>query len=80
MIKEAPAVLQPHCTFREEITIEDGIILKDTQIFVPTQKCKAVLNLIHEGHLGLYNCKLRAKETVYWPGLNDQFERLILNC
>ena len=33
-----------------------------------------------KGHLGLNKWKLRANETVYWPGLNDQFERLILNC
>ena len=25
-------------------------------------------------------CKLRAKETVYWPGLNEQWEDLVLNC
>ena len=25
-------------------------------------------------------CKLCAKETVYWPGLNDQLEKLVLNC
>ena len=39
-----------------------------------------ILKLIHEGHLVLTNCKLRAKETVYWPGLNDQLEKLVLNC
>ena len=39
-----------------------------------------ILKLIHEGHLGLTKCKLRAKETVYWPGLNDQLEKLVLNC
>ena len=38
------------------------------------------LKLTHEGHLGLNKCKLHAKETVYWPGLNDQLEKLILNC
>ena len=37
------------------------------------------LKFIHEGHLGLNKCKLRAIDTVYWPGLNDQLERLILN-
>ena len=36
--------------------------------------------MIHEGHLGLNKCKLRAKETVYWPGLNEQLEDLVLNC
>ena len=36
--------------------------------------------LIHEGHLVLAKCKLRTKDTVYWPGLNEDLEKLILNC
>ena len=35
---------------------------------------------IHDSHLGLTKCKLRAKQAVYWPGLNEQLEQLILNC
>ena len=35
---------------------------------------------MYEGHLGLSKCKLHAKETVYWPGLNDQLEKPVLNC
>ena len=30
--------------------------------------------------MGLNKCKLRAKETVYLPGLNEQIEDLVLNC
>ena len=60
--------------------IEDSIILQGTQIVIPAKKCEAILKLIHEGHLGLKKCRLHAKETVYWPGLNDQLERLILIC
>ena len=44
------------------------------------KKHGANLKLIHEGHSGLGKCKLRAKDTVYWPGLNDQLENLILIC
>ena len=79
-VKEVPKELQPYWTFREELTIEDGFILKGTRIVIPSMKCEAVLKLIHEGHLGLSKCKLYAKETVYWPGLNDQLDKLILNC
>ena len=78
-IKEVPSVLQSYWTFREELTIEDVIILKDTRIALPAQKHEAVLKLIHEGHLGLNKCKLHAKETVYWPGLNNQLEKMILS-
>ena len=60
--------------------VEDGIILKGTRIVIPAKKHEAVLKLIHEGHLGQNKCKLHAKETVYWPELNDQLEKLILSC
>ena len=60
--------------------MEDGIVLKGTCIVIPHEKFQAMLNLIHEGHLGLNKCKLRAKDIVYWPGLNEQLEKLVLNC
>ena len=79
-IKEVPSELQPLWTFREVLTIEDGLILKGTRIVIPSKRQDAILKLIHEGHLGLTRCKLHVKETVYWPGLNEQLEKLILNC
>ena len=66
--------------FREELTVEDGLILKGTRIVIPDKNREAIVKLIHEAHLGLNKCKLHAKETVYWPGLNDQLEKLVLNC
>ena len=59
--------------------MEDGNILKGTWIVVPHKKHPATLQLIHEGHLDLGKCKLTVKDTVYWPGLNDQLEKLVLN-
>ena len=79
-IKETPRVLHPYWTFHEELTIEDGLILKGTQIVIPCKKQEAILKQIHDSHLGLTKCKLCAKQTVYWPGLNDQLEQLVLNC
>ena len=79
-IIEVPSELQAYWTFREELAIEDGIVLKGTWIVVPHKKCEATLKLIHERHLGLGKCMIRVKDRVYWPGLNDQLEKMILNC
>ena len=79
-IREIPQVLHPYWTFCEELTIEDSLILKGTQIIIPTKKCKAILRQIHDICLGLTKCKLHSKQAVYWPGLNEQLEQLILNC
>ena len=64
----------------EELIVEDGIVLKGTHNVIPLKKCQAMLSLIHEGHLGLMKCKLRAKDIFYWPDLNEQLEKLVLNC
>ena len=79
-IKEVPQEIQKYWTFCEELTIEDSLILKGTRIVIPDAKREQILQQIHEGHLGLNKCQMHAKETVYWPGLNDQLEQLILNC
>ena len=79
-IKEIPQVLHPYWTFCKELTIKVGLILKGTRIVIPNKKCKATLKLIHDSHRGLTKCKLSAKQAVYWPGLNDQLEQLVLNC
>ena len=79
-VKEVPSVIQPYWTFHEELTVEDGLLLKGTRIVIPSKKHEAILKLIHEGHLGLNKCKLHTKDTVYWPGLHDQLGELVLNC
>ena len=79
-IKEVPQEIQKYWTFRKELTIEDGLILKGMQIMIPDKMREDILKQIDEGHLGLNKCQMRVKETVYWPGLNDQLENLILNC
>ena len=50
------------------------------RIIIPNKKREEILKLIHDGHLGLNKCKIRAKETVCWPGINEQLEQLMLNC
>ena len=79
-IKEVPPEIQAYWTFWEELTIEDGLVLKGTRIVLPNNKCKQILILIYEGHLGLGKCKLQCKDTIYWLGINEQLEKLVLNC
>ena len=79
-VKEVPQEIQKYWTFHEELTIEDGLILKGMRIVIPEKMREGILKQIHEGHLGFNKCQMRAKETIYWPGLNDQLENLILNC
>ena len=47
-IKQVSPVFQPFWRFREELTVEDGLILKGTRIVIPTKQHKANLKLLHD--------------------------------
>ena len=80
-IREVPSEIQPYWIFMEELTVKDGIVLKGIHIVISHKKHQATLNqLMHEGHLGLNKCKLRAKDTVYREGFNEQLVKPVLNC
>ena len=79
-MREIPKLLQPYWPFRDELSIEDGLIVKGTRVIIPEAARKDVLNSIHEGHQGSEKCKLRAKTCVYWPKINKDIENLVANC
>ena len=47
------------------------------RLIVPAVKRSSVLQLIHEGHLGIQKCKARARLCVYWPNINDDIEKTV---
>uniref|UniRef100_A0A2C9LZ88 Integrase zinc-binding domain-containing protein n=1 Tax=Biomphalaria glabrata TaxID=6526 RepID=A0A2C9LZ88_BIOGL len=41
---------------------------------------KYMLNLIHKSHLGIVKCKQRAREVMFWPGMNSDIEVTVRDC
>ena len=72
--------IQPYWTFHEEMTIEDGLLLKGTHIIVPQTLHKEMIQLLHTRHLRLEKCLNRAKQSIYWPGLYEELKDLVTNC
>ena len=63
-----PQSLHDYWNFREELTIEDHLVLKGDRIVIPPTLRPEVLNIIHQGHLGQEKCLLRARTSVFWEG------------
>ena len=72
--------IQPYWTFHEEMTIEDGLLLKGPCIIVPQTLHKEMIQLLHTGHLRLEKCLNRVKQSMYWPELYEKLKDLISNC
>eukprot|EP00057_Strongylocentrotus_purpuratus_P007993 XP_011662467.1 PREDICTED: uncharacterized protein K02A2.6-like [Strongylocentrotus purpuratus] len=66
--------------YRDEMSIEDGIILKGSRIVIPKCLTKEYLNKLHEGHQGIIKCQLRAKSCIFWNGINQEIEMMVRKC
>lgn len=55
--------------FLSELSVVNGVMLKGTKVVIPKSMQRDMLARIHVGHLGLQECKERAR-LVFWPGLN----------
>jgi len=65
---------------RAELCMSKGLLLRKNRIVVPHTMHKDMLQHLHEGHLGVEKCKRRAREAIYWPGINKDIEETIAKC
>lgn len=78
--KDCPTEVQDFWNYRDEISIHDGILLKGDRVIIPKQMQSEVLDLIHVGHQGIEKCRLRARASVFWCGLNGDIDNLVRTC
>ena len=64
----------------DEISYHNGLLLRGSRIIVPSSLREEIKNTIHQGHLGMEKCKLRARSTVYWRNINQHIENFVRNC
>lgn len=59
---------------------ENGLVFLGDRIVVPTNLRKAMLEKLHESHIGITKTKLRARGIFYWPGIDTDIENFISRC
>ena len=80
IIRDCPRSIQSYWYFRDEITCEDGILYKGTRLIIPKSERPSTLKILHMGHYAIDKMSLRARETVYWPGISEDIRRTYHHC
>ena len=74
-------LLRPYWSYRDELSVEDGVILKGgEQVLIPTSMQDFIFKALHAGHQGRDKCRLRAKCSVYWNGIHQDIEKFVAQC
>ena len=58
----------------------DGLLFMNGKLIIPQSMRKLILDIAHEGHLGIEKTKQLARTSVYWVGLGNDIEQLISKC
>ena len=72
--------IRPFFTTREDLTVQEGLLLYRTRLVIPVELRKNILSKIHDGQQGIVKCRALAKCSVWWPGLSQQIQSMVENC
>jgi transposase InsO family protein len=76
---EAPK-LDEYWSVRDQLSCEDGLLYYQGCLVIPRAARPRILESLHRGHVGVYTMTKRARETVWWPGMNNDMKIKAARC
>ena len=78
--KQLPDECRRYWNIRTHLTMDDDLIVYGCRLLIPQQMRRDVLAQLHESHQGSVRTKQRARLAVYWPGIDNDIDNVILTC
>ena len=72
--------LKPFAQRENELTVEGDCLLWGTRVVVPGRYRDDVLKELHTSHSGMSRTKSVARSYVWWPGIDQDIEKMIKAC
>ena len=78
--EKAPVSTGDCWNYRDDLSVQDGIIFKGQQILIPKTMRKDVLSKIHCSHSRIEGCLRKARGVIFWPNIAKHIRDLVSNC
>ena len=66
--------------YRDELTMENGIILRGERIVIPKALQRDMKEKVHSGHIDVNASLRRARTYIFWPGMSAEIRQYVGNC
>lgn len=77
---QVPSEIRPYFSLQEELSHQDGIVFRGERAVIPDTLRSDITSQLHASYLGVEGCLRRARECVYWLGMNDHINKYIAKC
>ena len=78
--EQVPLHIQGYWHFREEVTLHNGVLLKNQCIIIPHSLRYEMILRLHSSHLGIEMCIRKARDQIYWPDTNSDIKGAVAKC
>ena len=72
--------LKPYHSVCTELSLQDGILMRNSRLVIPRSLQPEILQKLHSGHQGISKCRERARHSVWWPGISKDLEAEVKRC
>ena len=63
-----------------ELSYIDGLVMRGNRIVIPKMLRKRILDICHEGHMGIVKTKQLLRSKVWFSGIDKSVESLVSSC
>ena len=78
--RHVPRLARRYWDFRDELSTDDGMLLKGPRLIIPGELQEEYLSHLHEGHLSANKVQENAKQHMYWTGIDEDIEDYTKRC
>ncbi|XP_061153604.1 uncharacterized protein plppr3b isoform X2 [Syngnathus typhle] len=78
--RQVPEAVKDFYKVRGELSVVEGLVVRGSQIVIPSVMRSEMIDRIHDGHQGLVKCRERAKQSVWWPGISKCINNKVTEC
>ena len=78
--RHVPRLARRYWDFRDELSTDDGMLLKGPRLVIPGELQEEYLSRLHEGHLSASKVQENAKQHMYWTGIDADIEDYTKRC
>ena len=78
--RHVPRMARRYWDFRDELSTDDGMLLKGPRLIIPGELQEEYLSRLHEGHLSASKVQENAKQYMYWIGIDADIGDYTKRC